>query len=318
MNDENQKIDNTTKNKRKGKIRSIIIGMIVIAATVAVGIWWFIEQSKFVTSDDAYVDAFQVTISAQIPGRIVKLYIQEGDPVQEGQLLAQLDSSDYVARIEEARVNLEQARLGIRLAQVKLEQAKINYDRAVKQYNQKLIPEADFQNQKSVYDLAKVELSLAEKKIKVLNSSLNSLQTTLSHTSIYAPMNGVAAKRWVLEGDVVSPGQGIFTVIGTEETWITLMLPENEIRHIHIGDTANITIDAFPKTTFKGVFYQIGNSTASRFSLIPPNNASGNFTKVAQRVPLKLTVFKTGGESSKPIKLLPGMSAEIKVKIKSK
>lgn len=318
MNNENQNVENTPKNKKKGKIRSIIIGTIVIAAIVAVGVWWFLEQSKYVSSDDAYVDAYQVTISAQIPGRIVKLYIKEGDHVKKGQLLAQLDSSDYVARISEANVNIEQAKLGIRLARVKLEQAQTNFDRAEKQYKEKLIPKADFQNQQSAYELAKVELHLAEQKISVLESSLKTLETTLSHTKIYAPMDEVAAKRWVLEGDVISPGQGIFTVFGTEETWITLMLPENEIRHIHIGDTAEIFIDAYPKITFKGIFYEMGNTTASRFSLIPPNNASGNFTKVTQRVPLKLTVFKSGGESSKQVELLPGMSAEIKVKIKPK
>jgi len=319
MKEENQNIDNTSgKKRKKGKIRSIIIGMILIAAIIAVGVYWYIEQSKYVTSDDAYVDAYQVTISAQIPGRIVKLYIKEGDHVKKGQQLAQLDSSDYVARISEAHVNIEQAKLGIRLAKVKLEQAQTNFDRAEKQYKEKLIPKADFQNQQSAYELAKVELHLAEQKISVLNSSLKTLETTLSHTKIYAPMDGVAAKRWVLEGDVVSPGQGIFTVFGTEETWITLMLPENEMRHISIGDTAEITIDAFPKVNFKGVFYEMGNSTASRFSLIPPNNASGNFTKVTQRIPLKLTVFKTGGESLKEIELLPGMSAEIKVRLKHK
>ena len=95
------------------------------------------------------------------------------------------------------------------------------------------------------------------------------------------------------------------------------MLPENELHQVHLGDTAEITVDAFPHATFKGVFYQFGNSTASKFSLIPPDNASGNFTKVSQRIPLKLTIFKTGGKPAK-VDLLPGMSVELKVKIKKK
>ncbi len=318
MKNENQEIIKDSPSHNKGKIRSLVIGVILIAAIVAGGAWWYIKHAEFVSTDDAYIDAYQVTISSQIPGRIVKLYIHEGDQVKKGELLAQLDSSDYVARIRQARVNLKEAELGIQLAQVRMEQAKINYDRAEKQYKAKLIPKAKFQNLKKAYEGTQVELELAKAKIPVIHSSLHTLKISLSHTGIYAPMDGVAAKRWVLAGDVVSPGQGIFTVFGTKKLWVTTMLPENNLHQISLGDTAEITVDAFPKATFKGVFYQFGNSTASQFSLIPPDNASGNFTKVSQRIPLKLTIFKTGGEPSGNVTLLPGMSVEIKIKIKSK
>ena len=317
MSNENQEVIKGAPSKRKGNITKIIVGLIIIAAIVGVGIWWFIQQSKFVTTDDAYVDAYQVTVSSQVPGRIVKLYIHEGDHVKKGQLIAQLDSSDYVAKIEQTKVQLEDAKIGIQLAKVKLAQAKINYDRAKKQYKQKLIPKAKYQNVEKGYELAKVSLKMAQSKIPTIKSGLKTLETALSHTSIYAPMDGVAAKRWVLAGDVVAPGQGMFTVFGTKKLWITTMVPENEVRYIHVGDTAEISVDAFPNATFKGVFYQFGNSTASKFSLIPPNNASGNFTKVTQRIPLKLTIFETGG-TPKNAELLPGMSVEIKVWKKQK
>lgn len=318
MKNENQEIIKDTPKRNKGKVRSLVIGVVLIAAILGGGAWWYIKHAGFVSTDDAYIEAYQVTISSQIPGRIIKLYIHEGDHVKKGQLLVQLDSSDYVARIRQARVNLKEAELGIQLAQVRMEQAKINYDRAEKQYKAKLIPKAKFQNLKKAYEGTRVEVELAKAKVPVIHSSLHTLKTSLSHTSIYAPMDGVAAKRWVLAGDVVSPGQGIFTVFGTKKLWVTTMLPENNLHQIILGDTAEITVDAFPNATFKGVFYQFGNSTASQFSLIPPDNASGNFTKVSQRIPLKLTIFKTGGKPSGNVTLLPGMSVEIKVKIKSK
>jgi membrane fusion protein (multidrug efflux system) len=90
------------------------------------------------------------------------------------------------------------------------------------------------------------------------------------------------------------------------------------LQKIHIGDTAEIQVDAYPIATFKGVFYEFGKTTASQFSLIPPDNASGNFTKVSQRIPLKLTIFKTGGKPAGKVDLLPGMSVEVKLKIKGK
>ncbi len=317
MKNENQEIVKDSPKQKKGKIRSLVIGVLLIAAVLGAGAWWYVKHSEFVTTDDAYVDAYQVTVSSQIPGRLVKLYIHEGDHVKKGQLLAQLDSSDYVARIRQAQVSLKEAQLGIQLAQVRLDQARINFERAEKQYKDHLIPKEKYQNLQKNYQSAKVELMLAQAKVPVIHSNLHTLRTSLSHCSIYAPMDGVAAKRWVLAGDVVNPGQGIFTVFGTHKIWVTTMLPENELHQIHIGDTADINVDAFPNATFKGIFYQIGNSTASKFSLIPPDNASGNFTKVSQRVPLKLTIFKTGGQPAKA-ELLPGMSVELKVKIKKK
>ena len=318
MENENQESIKETPKRKKGKLRSLIIGLVLIAAVLGAGAWWYIKHSEYVTTDDAYVDAYKVTVSSQIPGRIVKLYIDEGDHVQKGELLAQLDTTDYVARIQQAEVNLTEASLGIQLAEVKMEQAQINYDRAKEQYEDRLIPEAQYQNTEKAFQAAKVGLMLANAKIPVIHSTLYTLQTSLSHTRIYAPMDGVAAKRWVLPGDVVSPGQGIFTVFGTKEIWVTTMLPENDLHKVHIGDTAEMQVDAFPNATFKGVFYQFGNSTASQFSLIPPDNASGNFTKVSQRIPLKLTIIKTGGEPAGKVDLLPGMSVEVKVRIKGK
>ena len=318
MKNENQETANDAPKRKKEKLRSLIIGLVLIVAILGAGVWWYIKHSEYVTTDDAYIDAYKVTVSSQIPGRIVKLYIHEGDHVQKGELLAQLDSTDDMARIRQAEMNLKEAMLGIQLAKVKMEHAQINYDRAKQQYEDKLIPKEKYQNEEKVFQEAKVGLMLAQAKIPVINSTLHTLRTSLSHTSIYAPMDGVAAKRWVLPGDVVAPGQGIFTVFGTKNIWVTTMLPENELHKIHIGDTAEINVDAFPYATFKGVFYQFGNSTASQFSLIPPSNASGNFTKVSQRIPLKLTIFKTGGKPEGKIDLLPGMSVELKVKIKKK
>jgi membrane fusion protein (multidrug efflux system) len=318
MENENQGTVNDSPRKKKRKLGSLIIGLVLIAAVLAAGAFWYIKHSEFVTTDDAYVDAYKVTVSSQIPGRIVKLYIQEGDPVHQGELLVQLDSTDYEAKIKQARVNLDEAQLGIQLAEVRMEQAEINYERAKKQYDGKVIPEANYQNVEKTFQAAKVEYLLAKAKIPVILSTLHTLRTSLSHTSIYAPMDGVAAKRWVLPGDVVSPGQGIFTVFGTEKIWVTAMFPENELHKVHMGDTAEISVDAYPYATFKGIFYQFGNSTASQFSLIPPDNASGNFTKVSQRIPVKLTIFKTGGEPAGKVDLLPGMSVEVNVKIKRK
>ena len=132
-------------------------------------------------------------------------------------------------------------------------------------------------------------------------------------------MDGVVAKRWVLSGDVVSPGQPIFTIYDLKNIWVTADLEETKLAPIHIGDTVSISVDSYPDQKFSGQVFQIGSNTASQFSLIPPSNASGNFTKVTQRVPIKISikpvVTNDQPDPDKSIKLLPGMSVEIKIKV---
>ncbi len=142
----------------------------------------------------------------------------------------------------------------------------------------------------------------------------------LKNTSIYSPMDGVVAKSWTLTGDVVSPGQPIFTIYDIKNVWVIADLEETKLSSIKIGDKAEISVDAYPEQNFEGKIYQLGSNTASQFSLIPPSNASGNFTKVTQRIPIKITIepiTQTGKpDPNKNINLLPGMSVEISIKVK--
>ena len=111
-------------------------------------------------------------------------------------------------------------------------------------------------------------------------------------------------------GDVVQPGQPIFALYDLDSVWVTVNLEETNLAAVHINDPVTISVDAYPDVSFRGRILQTGFSTASQFSLIPPNNASGNFTKITQRVPLKISVDPRAG-----IRLLPGMSAVVRIKV---
>jgi membrane fusion protein (multidrug efflux system) len=132
-------------------------------------------------------------------------------------------------------------------------------------------------------------------------------------------MDGIIGKRWVLKGDVVQPGQPIYSVFDLKNLWVTADLEETKLGSIKNGDSVEISVDAYPDQKFAGKVYLIGSNTASQFSLIPPANASGNFTKVTQRVPVKISVqpvdINGNPMQNEKIKLLPGMSVEIKIKI---
>lgn len=132
---------------------------------------------------------------------------------------------------------------------------------------------------------------------------------------IICPEDGVIAKQWVVPGDLLQPGENIFTLNTGKYLWITVYLQENKFANVHLGQSAKFTLDAFPGLTFYGKIFYIGSNTASEFSLIPPNNASGNYTKVAQRIPLKISIDRVEGDARKKshLRILSGMSANVKI-----
>ncbi len=168
--------------KKKSKAGSVITGMVLIALILASGLYWYVQKMKYVTTDDAYVDANKLNLSPQIMGRVLALYADEGDAVRKGQLLAVLDSSDMVARLQQAETSLKVARLGIDLAKVRLEQAQINFDRAAVQYKGNVIPKARYDNLVKALQAAKVQYAMAQSKISTLDAQIRVIKTGLLHT----------------------------------------------------------------------------------------------------------------------------------------
>jgi membrane fusion protein (multidrug efflux system) len=300
--------------------KRIIIPAIIILAAVIAGVYWYIGQLGYVSTDDAFIDGNKLSVSSKILGRITKLTVDEGDTVKQGQLLVQLDSTDLKARENQAKATLNLARESISLAQVNLAKAQDDYKRAEQQFNDRVIPKEQYDHAQKALEAAQAELNIDKTKIGTSEAQLNVIKADLLNTSIYSPMDGVVGKRWVLTGDVVQPGQPIFTIFDLKNIWVTADLEETKLSSVKIGDRVEISVDAYSNQNFAGRVFQIGSNTASQFSLIPPANASGNFTKVTQRVPIKISIehVNSKGESDPidHIRLLPGMSVEIKIKEK--
>ncbi len=328
---ENQNPENKTINKTNNtnediidvpffRKKKIFIPALIILIAAILGVYWYIGRLGYVTTDDAFIDGNDLSVSSKILGRITLLGVDEGDSVKQDQLLVRLDSSDLKAQENQARATLNFAKENINLAMVNLAKAQDDFNRAEQQFKDSVIPKEQFDHLQKALEVAKAQLNIDKSKIQTSKAQLNVIKTELLNTSIYSPMNGVVAKRWVLNGDVVQPGQPIFTIFDLKNIWVTADLEETKLSSINIGDKVEISVDAYPDKYFEGKVYQIGSNTASQFSLIPPANASGNFTKVTQRVPIKITIehVKENGQSdtSSDIKLLPGMSVEIKVTIR--
>jgi membrane fusion protein (multidrug efflux system) len=238
----------------------------------------------------------------------------------EGQLLVKLDSVDILAEINQAKASINLSKESISLAKVNVEKAQEDFDRAQKQYKDNVIPKEQFDHAQKALEAANAEYNISQSRITTAEAQLNVLQTQLENTSIFSPMDGVVAKRWVLTGDVIQAGQPILTVYDQKNIWVTAEFEETKLGSIHLGDKVDISVDPYPNQQFEGKVYQIGTNTAAEFSLIPPSNASGNFTKVTQRIPIKISIYPFNSDNrvipAGSFNLLPGMSVEVKIKVK--
>jgi membrane fusion protein (multidrug efflux system) len=295
----------------------LVIPAFLVILAVAVLTWrWYLGTLEYVSTDDAYVDGDRVSISSKILGRIDTLTVNEGDSVHAGQELVRLDDTDLRAQERQARSAVALANENITLAHVVLERAKTDYDRAAAQLKQSAITKEQFDHALSELQASQARSGIAIAQAAAARAQLGVIETQLAQTVIRSPMDGVVAKRWALPGDVVQPSQAIFSVYNFENLWVTANLEETNLTILRLNDPVEISVDAYPDVRFSGRVFQMGSSTASEFSLIPPNNASGNFTKVTQRVPVKISIRPVDANPSDPVRLLPGMSVEVRVRVK--
>lgn len=330
----------TIKKSRNLKVY-IPLGIVVILVIVGT-LFWYNEYAKYISTDDAHVESDKVAVSAKSLGRIHQLFAEEGDTVKAGMLLALLDSTDLIAQRSQASTAKAQAEAAkvqaeakyryddesIKVYEVAYARASEDFQRAKEQFSGEVISKEQFDHLKKAYESAKAQLETAKTQLTVSKSQIGSaaaaienagaqinvIQTQLNNMRLYAPISGVIAKRWLLPGDVSQPGQAIYTITNNDKLWVTVYIEETKMEGIHIQQKVVFTIDAFPDVEFTGKVYAISSNTASQFSLIPANNASGNFTKVTQRVPLKVSIDAVSGvKKLSDYKILPGMSAVVKI-----
>jgi membrane fusion protein (multidrug efflux system) len=313
------KSNNTTNSKSLFKQKRFWIPIFIILVAAAAVWYWYQGQLGYVSTDDAFIDGNKLSLASKMLGRITDLYADEGIKVTRGELLVRLDSTDLIAQRDRALISLKLAQDNIRLAQIHLDKTQTDYERAKQQYDDNIIPKEQYDHSKSALDAAQAELNIAKTKVQTAKAQLNVINTQLQNTTIYSPMNGVVAKRWMLEGDIVQPGQPIFSIYNLDSLWVTADLQETDISSVKVGQNVEIDVDSYPDHTFEGKVLQIGTNTASQFALIPPSNAAGNFTKITQRIQVKISIqsIKLKNQQSDPgsYKLLPGMSVEIKIRV---
>lgn len=236
--------------------------------------------------------------------------------------------------IGQARAGADQAAANIAQAQATLDNARKQYQRMQQLFNEGAISTAQRDQAEAAYlvaneavraaregktaaeekfDLSKegsraetIRAALAQ--VKQAEAALQAISVTEEYTMIVAPVTGTVALKSVNPGEVVAAGQPLFSVANLDDVWLNARIEETKVGKVQVGQTVEYTIDAYPQQTFTGKVYEIGSATNSVFALIPTENASGNFTKVTQRIPIKITLPQDGNYVFRP-----GMSAIIKI-----
>ena len=179
----------------------------------------------------------------------------------------------------------------------------------------RIISKEQFDHATKAFEAAKAQSAIAAAQVDTAQAQLGVVETQLSNMVITAPMDGVVSKRWALPGDVVQMAQPILSIYDLDHLWVTANLEETSFSELKLGQKVHIYVDSYGGKKFDGKIIQLGSNTAGQFSLIPPNNASGNFTKVTQRIPIKISIEYEGPKNKAEPELVPGMLVEVKLKV---
>ncbi len=331
--------------KRSGK--RLIIMLSVPAVLVAGGAYFWLTGGRYVDTDNAYVQQPMVSISSDVAGRIASVAVQDNQPVEAGDVLFTVDPQPYRialsqadAALAAARVNVEQLRVAYSAANAKLETAQAAleiqqkaWDRAQNLRKQGVTPESGLDDARLALQQAQSAVSLAEQDVAGAMAALDGnpqiatddhptvraalaareeAQLNLDHSTIRAPATGVISQVGSLNvGQFINTGSTIATLVQTGDSWVEANFKETQLSGLSTGMPAEITVDALPGRKFSGHVDSIGAGTGAQFALIPAQNATGNWVKVTQRVPVRIVVDAADGST-----LRAGMSAEVSVDTK--
>jgi len=268
-----------------------------VAAVVAV--YFIVMNYLYEGTDDAYVQAHALMLAPRIGGTVTQVLVDENQAVTQGQLLAQLDDHDYSQAMTQALGDQDSV-------QAELVQAQNDLTRITKLFADQAVSKAEL-------DAAQAKYGNLNNRLKADQAKVAQADLNLSYTKIVAPENGSIAKKSVEPGMVVPVGQALFGFVSSNERWVTANFKETQLSRIRPGQKVGVSVDAVSGKNFHGIVDSIGSATGSTFTLLPPDNSTGNFTKVVQRVPVKIKLVDLSPEDIS--RLADGLSAEVSVKV---
>jgi membrane fusion protein, multidrug efflux system len=321
--------------------RTLLLVVLPLVAVIA-GLVFYLNGGRYVTTDDAYVGAQKVLITPDISGKIEKVVVREGQRVKKGDLLFEIDPIPFRLAEQQAKATLESARTTYNnlranikiydqmadLMQQGVDLKKRDVDRKSTLAKSSFGSQLDLDNSSTALVTANAELAFVQQQTSsaktqllgdvdlpleqfppymLAKAALGQAERNLDHTEMRAPMDGIATQVDQIQlGRFVVAGTPVFSVIDTAKPWVDANLKESDFTYISEGQQVDIDVDAFPNHDFKGTIGSLSPGTGAQFAILPPQNATGNFVKVVQRVPVRI-YFDSNDKYVQ--KLKAGMSA---------
>lgn len=334
----------------KPALRKVLLGIVILVLIVAIiPAWHYYEYfASHVSTDDAYVDGTIALVSSRIPGTVTRLFVEENWKVEGGQPLLTLDPRDYQVRVDEAQAQVERARqsvdqlfaqldaasAGLNLAGSQLRQAQIDYDRAQRLSRQGVVSRDFFDRATTALRVAVADCALAAHQleqaraalggdvidharyerpiVQQAQAALNMAKLDLSYTQLRAPFSGIVTRKSVHVGNRVQTGEPLMAIVPVDRLYVTANFKETQLTNVRVGQPVRIEADIYPGYVYEAHVDSISVGTGAAFALLPPENATGNWVKVVQRVPVKV-VLNHPAPPDKPLRV--GLSVNVSVDI---
>lgn len=276
------------------KVMLTIVAIILITSTLYYGY----QAVNYVDTDNAQVDAKTVMLASKVNGFIKSINVKEGDLVKAGDVLLEIDNRDYQNVLKQVKGELASM-------EAKKKDAERNFNRLNELFKKDAISNQQFDQGQAVYKELK-------SKYEAIEAQVSQAELNLENTKIVAPSNGFIAKKSAEVGQLASPGVPLIGFVDSTERSVIANFKETDIEKIKIGAKVHIEVDAIQSKKFEGVVESLSSATGSTFTLLPPDNATGNFTKVVQRIPVRIKFLNLTNDDIQMLRA--GISANVKVK----
>lgn len=328
--------------RRRGWLRPVLLIAGPLLVLIAGAVWYY-TGGRYVETENAYLQADKVAVSADVSGTIDTVAVSENQAVAKGDVLFRIDPAPYKIAVDQAHANLESVRQDILalkanyqqetdnldLAKIDLDYAKRRYDRQSRLQKNNVVSQASLDDVKNALDKAREHVALEQHVMRVTlaklggdadtpvektpqflqaKAALAKAELDLSRTSVRAPFAGIASKT-PNPGQYVNPGAAVMSLVASTGVWVDANFKETQLTHVKPGQTVEVQVDTYPGRVWQGTVASVAPATGSEFSVLPAQNATGNWVKVVQRIPVRIALDEQASDPD----LRAGMSALVEI-----
>src|SRR5215470_14499858 len=334
--------DTVAPQMRRGWLRRVLL-LLGPVAVASVGVYVYFTGGRFVSTDNAYLQADKVAVSAEVAGPVNEVLVQENAPVARGQVLFRIDDRPYRVAAQRAQAALAKARTDVaatkasyREQRAQLAIAKTNLAFAEREFARQqelaqrhFISEAKLDDARKGLDLARQQVAANTQDLERIAASLGGqpdlpidqspgvreaqaalaqAELDLARTAVRAPFAGLASTPPKV-GQYLNPGMSAMAIVADARVWVDANFNETDLTYVSPGQRATVTVDAYPAHRWRGTVESVSPATGAQFAILPPQNATGNWVKVVQRIPVRIAL-DVGPQDPQ---LIAGMSAEVEI-----